>query len=79
MSMKLKFSGAGNTQFGFVILRADTAGLQGFLHAGEALAGDATLTINLSSWPGNGQPLAVDVDLGSDGAVDQTLMLSDQN
>ena len=42
-----------------------------------AKAGFATLIIDLTSWPGNNMPLSVGVDLGSDGTVDQTLMLTD--
>lgn len=77
MTIKLKFSGAGATQFGFVIVRADAMKLQQFLHLGESLAGDATLVIDLMSWPGNGMPLTVGVDMGSDGTIDSTLQLTD--
>lgn len=79
MTVRLIFSGAGATQYGFSIEKVDATGAQLFAHAGQALTGDATLIIDLASWPGNGQPLSVDVDLGSDGSVEQTLMLSDQN
>ena len=79
MTIKLKFTGAGATQYGFVIQRADATAVQQFLHIGESLAGDATLVIDLMSWPGTGQPLTVGIDLGSDGTIDSTVMLSDQN
>lgn len=75
----VRFSGAGTTQYGLVISRIDTGGAQSFLHTGESLAGDTTLTFDVSSWAGQGQGLSVDVDEGSNGSVERTELLTDLN
>ncbi|MDP2272477.1 MAG: hypothetical protein Q8K32_17210 [Archangium sp.] len=75
----LKLSGAGATQYGVLLTRAGANGSEHFLHAGTALQGDATLSFDLATWAGNGSPLTLSVDLGSDGSVDQTEVLVDQD
>ena len=44
----------------------------------STLLGDS-LSFDLATWTGNGSPLTLSVDLGSDGTVDQTEVLADQN
>jgi hypothetical protein len=77
--VQVRFVGAGATQYGLVISRLETAAVQSFLHAGESLAGDTTLRFDVAMWPGQGQGLSVEVDEGSDGTVERTVTLSDQN
>ena len=74
----IQLRGAGATQYGVVLTRVGANGSAHFLHAGTALQGDATLSFDLATWTGNGSPLTLSVDLGSEGSVDQTEVLSDQ-
>ena len=74
-----QFTGAGATQYGVVLTRVGANGSVHFLHAGTALQGDASLSFDLAAWAGNGTPLTVSVDLGSDGTIDRTDVLADQD
>ena len=75
----LQLRGAGATQYGVVLTRVGANGNEHFLHTGIALQGDATLSFDLATWAGNGSPLTLSIDLGSDGNVDQTEVLVDQD
>ncbi|MBA3470934.1 MAG: hypothetical protein H0T53_14970 [Herpetosiphonaceae bacterium] len=42
-----------------------------------ALEPDDVVYVDYLLWPGNGQPMALDVDYGGDGSVDETLQIDD--
>jgi hypothetical protein len=75
--VKVHFREAGPTRFGIQLtILGDT--VDSFSYSGSDLGGDATLYLDLSSWAGQGTPLTVEVDEGSDGTVDRVLELPDQ-
>lgn len=78
LGVKVHFKDVGATRFGLTITRVHDSVDETFTHDGAALAGDATLHFDLGQWPGQGQPLAVAIDLGSDGSIDERVQLADQ-
>lgn len=77
--MTLMLDGAGATRYGLRLTRVGANGSEHFLHGGIALQGDAAISFDLATWAGNGSPLTLSIDLGSDGNVDQTEVLVDQD
>ena len=76
--VRVHFRETGPTRFGIQLtILGDT--VDSFGYSGVELGGDATLFLEIASWPGPGQPLTVEVDEGSDGTVDQVLELPDEN
>ena len=59
------------------VARYDDKGEQVFGATGVAMAANDVLYIDYLKWPGNGKPMALDVDHGGDGTVDETLTVED--
>jgi Tetratricopeptide repeat len=57
--------------------RIDDAGEQVFGHDQIELKPGDTAYLNYEEWKGNGEPLQLQIDNGSDGTIDQTLELTD--
>ena len=63
--------------YSLVVAKYDDQGEQVFGADGVELAPDDMVYVDYLKWPGNGKPMALDVDKGSDGSVDQTLEVDD--
>ncbi|MEO7913224.1 MAG: hypothetical protein ABIV47_26545 [Roseiflexaceae bacterium] len=63
--------------YSLVVAKYDDQGEQVFGADGIELAPDDIVYVDYLKWPGNGKPMALDVDKGSDGSVDQTLEVDD--
>jgi hypothetical protein len=63
--------------YSLVVAKYDDQGEQVFGADGIELAPDDMVYVDYLKWPGNGKPMALDVDKGSDGSVDQTLEVDD--
>jgi hypothetical protein len=63
--------------YSLVVAKYDDQGEQVFGAEGIALAPDDVIYVDYLKWPGNGQPMALDVDHGGDGSVDETLEVDD--
>ncbi len=59
------------------VAKYDDDGEQIFGAEGIELAPDDVIYVDYLKWPGNGQPMALDVDKGGDGSVDETLEVAD--
>jgi len=59
------------------VAKYDDQGEQIFGAEGIKLAPDDVIYVDYLNWPGNGQPMALDVDYGGDGTVDETLEVAD--
>jgi hypothetical protein len=59
------------------VAKYDDDGEQIFGADGIELAPDDVIYVDYLKWPGNGQPMALDVDKGGDGSVDETLEVGD--
>jgi hypothetical protein len=69
-----------NTETGsysLVVARYDDAGEQVFGAEGIELLPDDVVYVDYLLWPGNGEPMALDMDYGGDGTVDETLQVDD--
>lgn len=69
-----------NTQpasYSLAVAKYDDAGEQIFGAEGVEISPDDVVYIDYLKWPGNGQPMALDVDKGGDGSVDETLEVND--
>jgi hypothetical protein len=63
--------------YSLVVAKYDDQGEQVFGAEGIELAPDDLVYVDYLKWPGNGQPMALDVDKGSDGSIDETLEVDD--
>ncbi len=63
--------------FGLVVAKYDDQGEQVFGAEGVELLPDDVVYVDYLKWPGNGQPMQLDVDEGGDGSVDATLEVDD--
>jgi hypothetical protein len=63
--------------YSLVVAKYDDQGEQIFGAEGVEMAPDDLVYIDYLKWPGNGQPMALDVDKGSDGSIDETLEVDD--
>jgi hypothetical protein len=68
---------ANSGSYSLVVAKYDDQGEQVFGADGIELAPDDIVYVDYLKWPGNGQPMALDVDKGSDGSVDETLEVDD--
>jgi hypothetical protein len=59
------------------VAKYDDKGEQIFGAEGIELAPDDVVYVDYLKWPGNGQPMALDVDHGGDGSVEETLEVAD--
>ncbi len=59
------------------VLKYDDKGEQIFGADGITLEPDDIVYVDYLKWPGNGEPMQLDVDYGSDGSVDETLQIDD--
>ncbi|KAB8140048.1 hypothetical protein F8S13_25575 [Chloroflexia bacterium SDU3-3] len=59
------------------VAKYDDASEQIFGAGGVVLEPDDVVYIDYLKWPGNNQPMALDVDYGGDGSVDETLEVAD--
>ena len=69
-----------NTEAGsysLAVAKYDDAGEQIFGAEGVALDPDDVVYVDYLKWPGNGQPMQLDVDRGGDGSVDESLEVED--
>lgn len=76
----LLLSSLGNKQTGtyaLLINRIDDAGEQTFGHDEIQLEPDDTAFVEYLKWTGEGGELPLGIDRGSDGTIDETIMLSD--
>lgn len=63
--------------YGLIVAKYDDQGEQVFGAEGVALDPDDVAYIDYLAWPGNGQPMTLEVDRGGDGNVDETLEVAD--
>ncbi|MBX0328966.1 hypothetical protein K2Z83_14910 [Oscillochloris sp. ZM17-4] len=63
--------------YSLVVARYDDTGEQVFGATGIELQPDDVVYVDYLLWPGNGEPMALDVDYGGDGTVDETLQVDD--
>jgi hypothetical protein len=76
----LSIDSIDNTESGsysLEVAKYDDHGEQVFGAEGVELAPDDVVYVDYLKWPGNGQPMALDVDHGGDGSVDETLEVAD--
>ena len=76
----LSIDSIDNAEFGsysLVVARYDDQGEQIFGAEGIILDPDDVLYVDYLLWPGNGEPMALDLDKGGDGTVDETLQVED--
>jgi len=59
------------------VAKYDDKGEQVFGAEGIALDPDDVIYIDYLKWPGNGQPMSLDVDHGGDGSIEETLEVDD--
>ena len=59
------------------VARYDENGEKVFGATGIALAPDDVLYVDYLRWPGNGEPMELDLDHGGDGTVDETIAVDD--
>ncbi len=63
--------------YSLMVAKYDDQGEQVFGADGIELAPDDLVYVDYLKWPGNGKPMALDIDKGSDGSIDQTLQIDD--
>lgn len=63
--------------YSMVMAKYDDQGEQVFGAEGIGLDPNDVLYIDYLKWPGNGQPMPMDVDRGGDGSIDETLEIAD--
>jgi len=63
--------------YSLVVAKYDDQGEQIFGAEGIALDPDDGIYIDYLKWPGNGQPMSLDVDHGGDGSIEETLEVDD--
>lgn len=63
--------------YGLIVAQYDDQGEQIFGAEGVELAPDDVVYVDYLKWPGNGEPMQLDVDNGGDGSVDATLEVED--
>ena len=76
----LSIDSIDNAEFGsysLVVARYDDQGEQIFGAEGIILDPDDVIYVDYLLWPGNGEPMALDLDQGGDGTVDETLQVDD--
>jgi hypothetical protein len=74
----MAFSGAqAGSAYDLAITRVSAAGAQIFTHAGLSIAATDTQYVDYRSWNGSGA-ITVQIDHGSDGTIDQTVMIVNQ-
>lgn len=76
---RLAFSNkdANSGAYNLLIDLTDTVGLQTFVHNNLSISTGDTHYVDYASWDGVGS-INLDIDYGSDGSIDQTLILSNQ-
>ena len=67
----------GNAAYDIRVERRDMTATSTFTHAGNALAAAATVSFNYGGWAGDGMPMSVGTDADSNGTIDTTAMVSD--
>lgn len=75
--LALQIKSNGSTDYAIDMIRTDDKGQQEFTHAGNSESGMDTVYLDFGSWGGQGTPMTIEVDQGSDGTIDSTQMLSD--
>jgi alpha-tubulin suppressor-like RCC1 family protein len=68
---------AGGGEYGLEIKRVSAAGEQWFAHAGLVISATDTHYMEYGAWDGS-SPITLQVDRGSDGEMDETLLLDNQ-
>jgi len=68
---------AGGGEYDLEISRISAAGEQKFAHAGLAISAIDTHYVDYGAWDGSG-PMTLHIDHGSDGTIDETLVLDNQ-
>lgn len=63
--------------YSLVVVRYDDQGEQIFGAEGIYLEPDDVLYVDYLLWPGSGEPMSLDLDIGGDGTVDETLQVDD--
>lgn len=76
---EFSFQVKGAPNYALQMVRIDTAGEQVFSHAGTAISANDTIIIQYGSWLGQGSPLTLQIDSGSNGTIDQTIQVSDDD
>ena len=76
---KLAIQLTGATAYGIAVQRIDGTTDQFFLHEGNALGPNDTAYLDYGAWSGNGGTMPLEIDLNSDGTIDDTIVLTDQN
>ncbi len=75
--LSLRIQNEGATVYGIVMRRIDDKGESEFSHANGSEAGGDTVIFDFDDWAGQGTPLSIEVDKGSDGSVDTTETATD--
>ncbi len=68
---------AGGGEYGLEIKHVSAAGEQWFVHTGLIISATDTHHVEYSAWDGS-SPITLHIDHGSDGEVDETLLLDNQ-
>jgi hypothetical protein len=68
---------ADSGSYAFAVVKYDEQGEQVFGAEDVVLDPDDVIYIDYLLWPGNGEPMELDVDRGGDGEVDETLTIED--
>jgi hypothetical protein len=68
---------AESGSYSLLVARYDDQGEQIFGAEGIELLPDDVVYVDYQIWPGNGEPMALDVDEGADGTVDATIEVED--
>jgi hypothetical protein len=63
--------------YGIVVAKYDDEGEQIFGADGIEVLPDDVFYIDYLSWPGNGQPMVLEIDEGGDGSIDATIEIDD--
>lgn len=68
---------ANTASYGIIVAKYDDDGEQIFGADGIEVLPDDVFYIDYLSWPGNGQPMVLDIDEGGDGTVDSEIEIED--
>lgn len=61
------------------MVRIDEKGEQVFSHDGATITEDDTIIVKYGSWQGQGSPLTLQIDDGSNGTIDETIQIVDED
>jgi hypothetical protein len=77
--LAVKIMDNDGSTYGITVRRIDDNGVEEFTHMGNTIGGDDTIYLDYGMWTGQGAPMPSEVDQGSNGSVEMTEMLTDEN